>query len=168
MQKHTQPTHGLVKEPESVYAAKRAENLSSHALGDFRKSPWLFRKKELGLIHDSDSTAYLVGRAAHCLILEGRDAFDAGFAVGGPINPKTGKPYGRETKAFAAWASEVGKPVLTDSQNALVEDLAAGVAQHPVTSLMFSHGHAEVVARCEYGDMPCQGRLDWFSPESCA
>jgi hypothetical protein len=100
----------LIDEPEAVYAAKRADHLSSHALADFRKSPWLYRKKQLGLIPDSDSTAYLLGRAAHCLILEGQDEFDARFAVGGPVNPKTGRPFGRDTKAFTAWQAEIGKP----------------------------------------------------------
>jgi hypothetical protein len=43
-----------------------------------------FRKKELGLIPRKDSDAFVVGRAAHVLILEGRERFEAEFAVGGP------------------------------------------------------------------------------------
>lgn len=41
---------------------------------------------------------------AHCLILEGQAAFDEQYLVaGGPVNPKTGEPYGKATKAYAEW-----------------------------------------------------------------
>ena len=65
-------------EPAETYHAKASENLSSHALADFRKSPWLFRKKKGGLIADEDRPAYVLGRAAHLLILEGRRTFNDG------------------------------------------------------------------------------------------
>ena len=45
--------------------------------------------------------ASATGRAAHTLILEGRERFLAEYAIGGPINEKTGQPYGTTTKAFA-------------------------------------------------------------------
>lgn len=66
--------------------------------------------------------------AAHTLILEGRHRYESEFAVGGPINPKTGNPFGSGTKAFAEWAEEIGKPVLRDDQAALVEHMAATVS----------------------------------------
>ena len=91
----------LTIEPAEVYHAKAKDNLSSHQLADYRKCPLLYHRKRLGLIPQKDSTAYLVGRAAHTLILEGRERFEAEYAVGGPINPKTEKPYGPTTKAFA-------------------------------------------------------------------
>ena len=69
-------------EPAEQYHAKAREHLSSHQLLDFMKSPWLHRKKALGLIEDKDSPAYLVGRAAHVRILEGRDVYETSFALG--------------------------------------------------------------------------------------
>ena len=60
---------------------------------------------QLGLIADNDSPALLIGRATHVRILEGRDVYEAAFAFGGPVNPKTGKPFGSNTKAFAEWAA---------------------------------------------------------------
>ena len=78
----------------------------------FRECPLLYRKWQLGEINDEDRPAYVVGRAAHSLILEGREEFDDQFAVGGPINPKTGAPFGAATKAFAEWAASNGKCVL--------------------------------------------------------
>ena len=101
----------LEVEPAEQYHAQVSEYLSSHQLLDFVKCPLLYRRKALGLIEDKDSPAYLLGRAAHVRILEGREWVEAAFALGGPTNPKTGKPYGAKTKAFAAWAQAQGKPV---------------------------------------------------------
>ncbi len=58
------------------------------------------------------------------MILEGRQRFAAEYAVGGPINPRTGSPFGSNTKAFREWSDAQGKPVLTDDQNYLIEQMA--------------------------------------------
>ena len=115
-----------------MYHAKAKDYLSSHQLADFRKCPLLFYRKRQGLIADGDRPAYLVGRAAHTLILEGDAKFDAEYTVGGPINPKTGQPYGPTTKAFAEWARTIGKQILTDSQYELVTNMHLSVLQHEV------------------------------------
>lgn len=155
----------FICEPEDEYHAKAASYLSSHALADFRKCPLLYWKKKQGLIDDEDRPAYLVGRAAHTLILEGREKYEDAFAVGGPVNPKTGELYGSRTKAFAQWAAAQGKPVLTGEQVALVEQMAAGVASHELATQLLSKGRAEGVVRTEYCGVPCQIRVDWFHPE---
>ena len=79
---------------EEYHADARAGKfLSSHLLGDFRRSPSLYHKKLTGEIPPSESPALLLGRAAHSLILEGRAAFDEEFRVSnGPLNPKRAKP----------------------------------------------------------------------------
>jgi len=158
------PTRVMTREPADVYHARSAEHVTSHRLADFRRCPLLFRKKEQGLIPERDSTAYLIGRAAHVLILEGRERFEAEFAVGGPINPKTGKPFGSNTKAFAEWAARIGKPVLSDDQAALLEQMAASVASHLFARELLAAGVAEGVIRCEYAAHRCQSRLDWLNP----
>ncbi len=155
----------LEHEPAEVYHAKAKEFLSSHALADFRRCPLLYHKKQSGLIADEDRPAYLVGRAAHALILEGRERYEDEFAVGGPVNPKTGEVYGSRTKAFAQWAAAQGKPVLTDDQAALVEEMAAGVRSHETAMRLLETGEAEGVVRAEYCGLPCQIRIDWFNPD---
>ena len=77
----------LIREPAEVYHARSKDYLTAHALNDFRRCPLLYRRKELGLIPERDSAAYLVGRAVHMLILEGRQRYEREYAVGGPINP---------------------------------------------------------------------------------
>ena len=100
---------------EEYHAASRSgQYMSSHLLADFRESPELYRRKTSGEIAESESPALALGRAAHCLILEGRAAFDEQFHVAdGPVNPKTGEPYGKAAKAYAEWLSsqtcEIGR-----------------------------------------------------------
>lgn len=155
----------LISEPADLYHARAEDYLSSHQLADFRKCPLLYRRKQLGLAEDADRPAYLVGRAAHTLILEGRDRFEAAYAVGGPVNPSTGRPYGSRTKAYAEWAASLEAEVLTDDQAALVEQMAAGVEANAIAMELLSEGVAEGVVRADYCGIACQARLDWFHPD---
>ena len=152
----------VIQETAPVYHARAKDYLSSHQLADFRKCPLLFYRKKQGLIADDDRPAYLVGRAAHTLILEGQDKFDREYAVGGPINPKTGQPYGPTTKAFAEWAQTIGKEILTDNQYELVTNMHLSVVQHEVAQTLLADGIPEGVVRTEYCGLPCQIRMDWY------
>jgi len=154
----------LTAEPAEEYHAKAGEFLSSHQLRDFMECPWLYRKKTLGLIEENDSPAYLVGRAAHVRVLEGRERYEQAFALGGPINERTGKPFGAGTKAFVEWAEAQGKPVLSQDQVDLVEQIAAGVSMNGEAVDLLLYGQAEGVVRAEYCGVPCQIRLDWLHP----
>lgn len=157
----------IIDEPADVYHARAGEYLSSHLLGDFRKCPLLFHRKRCGLIPDVDRPAYLVGRAAHTVILEGMDAFQRSFAVGGPINPKTGSPFGSSTKAWAEWAvQQGGKEVLTNEQYDLVMHMAAGVKLNSFAQELLDGGIAEGVVRADYCGKRCQIRLDWLNPHA--
>jgi len=155
----------LVRESDAEYREKAKAFLTSHQLADFRKCPLLYWHKVQGLVTDEDWPAYLLGRAAHVLILEGRERFDAEYAVGGPINARTGKPFGANTQAYADWAAAQGKPVITDEQFALVVNLATGVRSHAIAAELLSDGVPEAVVRTEYCGRPCQARLDFFNPE---
>ena len=153
----------LISEPANVYHGKSRQYLSSHKLADFRRCPLLYRRKQLCLIEDVDRPAYLVGRAAHALILEGRSHFDAEYAVGGPINEKTGKPYGQNTKAFSEWSAAQGKNVLTDDQAVVVEQMYASVCGHDRAASLLEDGFAEGVVRARHLDVECQVRPDWMT-----
>jgi hypothetical protein len=154
----------LATESEHEYHAKAGEYLSSHQLLDFMKCPLLHFRKREGLVEDKESPAYLVGRAAHVRILEGRDVYEARFALGGPINDKTGRPFGANTKAFAEWAVAQGKPVLSQEQVDLVEQMASGVAMNDEAIDLLLYGRAEGVVRATYAATACQIRIDWTHP----
>jgi hypothetical protein len=152
----------IIRESFAEYKAKSKVHLTSHQLADFRRCPLLYHKKKLGLVPDEDRPAYLIGRALHALVLEGRDTFEAEFAVGGPINPKTGEFFGATTKAYAEWAAAQGRPVLTIQQFDLIENMAEGVWAHEEAMELLSKGVAEGVVRTEYRGMPVQIRPDWL------
>ena len=162
--KHADLMRFLIREPADIYHAKSKDYLTAHALNEFRRCPLLYRKKELGLVPERDTTAYLVGRAAHVLILEGRERYQREFAVGGPINPKTGQPFGSQTKAFAEWAEKQNRPVLSDAHAALVEQIAASAGGHVFARELLAEGVAEGVVRCEVAGQRCQARIDWINP----
>jgi hypothetical protein len=154
----------LIHESADEYHAKAKHYLSSHQLADFRKCPQLYYRKKYQPRTQEESPAYLVGRAAHVLILEGLERFREDFAVGGPINKKTGLPFGPATKAWTQWAETVGKPVLSDSQFETIERMNESVAMHEAAVDLLQYGIAEAVVRAEYCGFPCQIRIDWLDP----
>jgi hypothetical protein len=154
----------LAHEPEEAYHAKAGQYLTSHLLADFRKCPLLYFQKASGALPDEDRPAYVLGRAAHKRILEGRDAYEAAYAFGGPVNPRTGRPFGSATKAFAEWAAVQGRPVLAEDQVELIGNLAAGVAANAQAVDLILYGEAEGVVRAGYCGVDCQARLDWVHP----
>jgi hypothetical protein len=160
-------TDFLIQEPAAEYHAKTGQYLTSHLLGDFRRCPLLYHRKRQGQIQDrEDRPAYLVGRAAHTVILEGEEAFQQQFAVGGPVNPQTGLPYGTGTKAWNEWAQAQGKDVLTEAQYQLVTSMAESVQKHLVARELLAVGYPEGVVRTLYRGQLCQIRMDWFDPHA--
>ena len=105
----------LTMPAEEYHAASRSERyMSIHLLADFRESPELYRRKTSGEIAEAEGPALTLGRTAHCLILEGRAAFDEQYLVAdGPVNPKTGEPYGKASKAYAEWLSAQTREIVS-------------------------------------------------------
>ncbi len=155
----------LIDEPADVYREKAKEFLSSHQLIDFMHCPYLYQKRRAGLIEEKEPTAFLIGHAAHTLILEGVEVYEKEYAVGGPINPATGKPYGSTTKKFLEWQEVQRKPVLSFDKAELISCMRSGVRQNSHACELLEQGKAEGVVRAEYCGLPCQIRIDWLNPE---
>ena len=153
---------------EEYHAASRSgQYMSSHLLADFRESPELYRRKTNGEIAESESPALALGRAAHCLILEGKDAFDEQYVVAdGPVNPKTGEPYGKSTKAYAEWLSSQTREIVSPRDYGFIVKLQKSVWTNLPASILLNNGISEATVRAEYCKVPCQIRLDWFSRDS--
>jgi hypothetical protein len=155
----------LQDEPAEVYHAKAKEYLSSPQLIEYMACPFLYQKRRAGLIEEKEPSAFLIGRAAHTRILEGMAAYESQYAVGGPINPTTGKPYGNTTKKFLEWQEQQQKPVLTFDKAELVTSMYSGVQMNSNARMLLEHGKAEGVVRAKYCGLPCQIRIDWTNPE---
>ena len=154
----------LKDEPADFYHAKAKENLSSHQLIEFINCPFLYQKRRAGLIEEREPTAFLIGRAAHTRIFEGIEAYEQQYAVGGPVNPATGKPYGSTTKKFLEWQEVQQKPVLSFDKATLIDSMHTGVRMNRYACELLENGKAEGVVRTEYCGLPCQIRIDWANP----
>ena len=156
----------IINEPAGEYHAKRNQFLSSHALADFRRCPEFFHKKETGEIQDEDRPAYVIGRAAHTLTLEGREKFDSEYTVGEPINEKTGKAYSKSTQAYQNWLEAQAKAVISPKDFDFIKRLQISVWLHNGAAELLQNGVAEGVVRASYCGTPCQIRMDFFNPQS--
>ena len=114
---------------------------------------------------EEERAAFVVGRAAHCRVLEGEAEFRRRFAIGGPINPKTGKSFGQDTKAYAEWAAAIGKPAISQDTSDLCDRLTRAVREHDVATSLIAEGQGEGVVRTEFAGLPSQIRIDWTHPE---
>lgn len=155
----------IVDIPAEEYhaAARRGEFLSSHLLGDFRSCPLLYKKKLSGEIEPGDSTAYAQGRAIHTLILEGREQFDREYMIsGGPINPKSGEPFGKTTKSYREWAAAQKRPVISPEDFGWMMNLQRSVWKHPLAGELIMNGRPEGTIRTRYNGEPVQIRMDYF------
>jgi len=155
----------LKREPDAAYQAKRRDYLSSHALADFRRCPRTYQRKRLGLVPEKDSAAFAFGRATHTRILEGVDPFKREFVVGPPCDPKTGKVPDPRSKAHKAWVAAQTKPVVSEKDAAVIEQMNAAVRGHLFARELLSVGVAERVVRADYCAVACQARIDWLNPK---
>jgi len=155
----------LQTESAEVYHEKAKEYFSSHQLINFMRCPLLYQRQRAGLVEEKETTAYFIGRAAHARILEGLDVYEREFAIGGPVNPATGKPFGATTKKFLEWQEAQKKPVIPFDKAELIDAMNVGVRQNPYACQLLAQGRAEGVVRAMYRDLSCQIRIDWTHPE---
>lgn len=161
----------IFQEPESTYHASsgcntQGKNLSSHLLGAFSNMPFQYQQMVSGLWHWPESKAYLEGSVFHALVLEGREAYESRYISDGPINDKTGKPFGTTTNKWKEWEYAVeadGMKVITPPTANLVEKMAKSTFAHKeAAKLLHLAPIREGVIRCKYNGFDCQIRMDAF------
>jgi hypothetical protein len=140
------------------YHALRDYYMTAHRLIDCFKSGSLTKER-------SDSAALYFGRAAHTRIIEGLANYETEYTIGGPINPRTGKTYGTQSKAFGAWAATQDRPAITPEEHELIEAMNVAVANNKAAAKLLSSGQAEVTGRTEILEVPCQIRVDWLTTD---
>ena len=147
-------------------ATKDNKFTSSHRLNLFRKCPALYIKHVTGEIVEGDTEAFMLGRATHSYIIEGKDAFYRDYCVAsGPINPKTGEQFGRMTKAYKYWAAAQEKPIVNTEDIKIISKMNDAVHSHLKAVELLKDGFAESTIRTKFGDEPVQVRMDWYDPE---
>lgn len=79
--------------------------IGSHLAAEMLDSPRKFRDLQTGMAQNPDRPCFQIGRMVHMAVLE-PERYAATTRSRGPINPKTGKAYGRDTAAWAEWQAE--------------------------------------------------------------
>lgn len=148
--------------PDIPMAEYHAWDAVSHSrLVPMLTSPQLCRAKMLQPEHETP--AMILGRALHAMLLE-PTTWKKDFAIGGPINPGTEKPYGRTSQKWAEWETgQDGKPVLTLDDVGEVQAWAMAVEHHEFASkLLGGKGRNELslVWVDEPTGLTCRARVD--------
>ncbi len=148
--------------PFSEYVLIDAVNHST--LRHMRRSPAHFKHALDDATDSGETPSKAFGVAGHALILE--PARFAKDVVRGPVNERTNKCYGRDTKAWAEFAAQhVGKLILTDDEIERLRGVAKAFAKHSkAPMLMAPGGMSEVVIVWDEGGILCKARLDRLFP----
>lgn len=120
-------------------------------------------KWELDNPEEVETEALVFGSAVHAAVLE-PDRFEAEYITGGPVNPTTGKTYGRDSKKFQEWAATCGgEPISQEAYDACLA-MRQSVLVHPIAAMLLKAGEAEVSMRWRDIDtaMQMKGRVDWL------
>jgi hypothetical protein len=166
-QEQKEAPKGSIIMSQDEYNAARSEYLTASALKDFIEDPAIYHARQTGAMPYKASPAFDIGNAAHKLILESQEAFEACYLIDGPINKTTGKPYKRDTKAFDKWCVENGflsDHVLSETDYESVVKMADSVKNHPIASLLLSDGWPELTFRSSVDNLDAQCRIDWLAP----
>ena len=96
--------------------------LSNSSLSVLKRSPSEFYARFIAdppTMQQEETDAMRLGSAVHMLALE-PERFDDRYAiVEGPINPTTGKPYGRDSKKFQVWLDQ---EMMQQTRQVLISD----------------------------------------------
>lgn len=159
----------IVEVSEAEYDAGRNKFMGAHLLDVFADSPRLCQWKMAGLLPTSDSPALAFGRAAHKLILEGEEAFRKSYEVAdGPINERTGAPFGTDTKAYMTWYKEVratGREIISQAQYDQLGLMLDSLSECPKAARYLDSGKPEVAIRGNLYGVQSQSRLDWWKED---
>lgn len=149
----------------------KVKALSNSSLSVLAESPEAFRARFVDdppTMTQEETDAMRLGSAVHMLTLE-PERFDERYAVlDGPINPSTGKPYGRDTKKFADWlaSAQESEPrqIIIASEFADSMAIARSFQKHPdILAIMASkaekiyelgytfavNGHPDLSVKCK-------------------
>lgn len=141
--------------PFSDYLAD--DGLGSSAAKLAIKSVQLLRDYQTGIYSVAEKSHHQIGKLVHMATLE-PERFRQMVTCDGPINEKTGKPYGRDTKAFADWIdANPGKivveqwvPLMLSRMPSQVRDIFIGGSSEVSVFQTLPVSGLQVKCRCDY------------------
>jgi len=154
----------MIQESSAEYHANPA--ISHSKLECFRRRPALYHKKYIAktIQAEEPSTAFRVGSAVHCSVLEPGE-MPARYAIKPEGIDRRTKEGKEKWNAFEL--ANAGKIVIDTDEAAQVIAMTDAVRQHPLASELFGNGAAELSWRTQ-GSLPLQCRTDWFNADGCS
>ena len=146
--------------PPATYHMARAVNRSLLSVLTDR-SPWHFREAFEGRVEGKvESDAMRLGSLEHLLVLEPHRFAET--VVPAPINEKTGRAYGCETKAWVEFAAaHRGKIVATDEDIESARKMAKSFHEHPAIGPLIRNAAAtELTLVASLCGVKCKVRVD--------
>lgn len=148
----------------------KLEGFNSSLLKPYSKSPrygyWSEHKER------KKSKEMSIGKLAHALILEGREAFnklliDDYILSGAPVNPKTGVAYGNNTKKFNDWwdKQDQAKQFITEEDLKEIEFITEAVISHSAASTILKRcdkRESAITWTCKYTGVKCKALIDLY------
>jgi len=136
-----------------------SEALSNSMLKTLKESPAEFHARYIAKDYPQQYTeAFQTGHLLHCLALEPQ-CFDERYQVmSGPINERTGKPFGKDTKAYTDWLASFkpteGLQVIESDDYYRAVAMVRSLNKHPVISKLLNRGSMLI-------EQPVYGKLSF-------
>ena len=120
-------------------------------------------RAEYDRTHPVDSPQMKWGRALHSLILEPETFSQVYHISSGPLNERTGKPYGRDTQKYLEWEAQQTKPILSTEDHRIIFGMAESVAAHPLArTIRDGPRQTELSMFWKKDWIDCKARIDCF------
>lgn len=153
---------------EEYFGSDYSRYISKSRLFKFAKDPIGFFTKEDE--YDENKAHLVKGSALHALLLEGEEEFQARYTITDFVNPKTGRSYGRNTKAFLDHCHDIGvapHTVIPVDMEQEIRAMDAAVRSHDRANKLLSEyvSEVEVVLRGDLEGNLAQGKVDAMGPD---
>ena len=153
----------IFHEDESLYhsRSRSGEMMSSHRLIKFRECPYRYFIETISPNENEWNDSLRFGSAFHARFLEGEEAYRSRYPiVEPPINPKTGKPFGKGTNAYNGHYAMYGDGFVTPEEDRMIVDMKESFLRHQESDGILNYGDTELVCRRRICGVDCQIRID--------
>jgi hypothetical protein len=151
------------------------KSLSNSALSVLKSSPAEFAAQYIrGDYKIEYVDAWRLGSAVHTLSLEPHRFDERYEVVQGPINPTTGRPYGKDTKKYEEWLKsftpDQSKDHIEDGEYQIALGMVRSLRKHPAIGSLLDHADKVIeepldgALAFENGEIAFKGRPDLVIP----
>lgn len=155
---------GIAMTTDQYYEASESRTvITPENIGGLLEYPALFRAMQDNReLRPALSEAMSTGRAmSDFLSMSPEDFLEKYVVADGPTNPKTGKPYGTDTKAFVEWkAMQPKTPVPTQQYNMFGKMAQAYNAHKVIRGLSKLSRMRNVILKASVRGAPCLCKID--------